>query len=112
MRSVLFIATALLMAACQPPADAPDWSGKWMGPEGTYMTLQQNNRGTYDVAIRDLDGERVFNAAHNAEGVLEFTRDGVREKIVPGNGAQTGMKWLADKHDCLVIRMGEGYCCD
>jgi hypothetical protein len=26
------------------------------------------------------------------------------------DGAGTGMKWLADKTDCLVVAPGEGFC--
>jgi hypothetical protein len=28
------------------------------------------------------------------------------------DGARTGMKWLADKRDCLTVAFGEGYCRD
>lgn len=106
------LTAVLLLSGCQPAEMAPDWSGKWTGPEGTHLTLRQNNRGTFDLAIRNLDGERVFNAARDKDGILKFTRDGVTETIQAGTGAQTGMKWLADKQDCLVIRSGEGYCRD
>ena len=34
------------------------------------------------------------------------------ETIIATSGKGTGMKWLADKHDCLVIKPGEGYCRD
>ena len=37
-------------------------------------------------------------------------RDGVRESLRPGSGVETGMKWLQDKSDCLVVKPGEGYC--
>ena len=35
---------------------------------------------------------------------------GKQEKIYATNGIGTGMKWLADKNDCLAIRPGEGFC--
>ncbi len=28
------------------------------------------------------------------------------------NGAETGMKWLSEKANCLTISPGEGYCRD
>ena len=111
-KKFLILAGILCLAACQPKAPAHDWSGKWLGPEGTYLSLSQNLRGTYDVAIRNLDGERVFNATSDKDGVLTFTRDGVTETIRPGTGKETGMKWLTDKHDCLIVKPGEGYCRD
>jgi hypothetical protein len=38
--------------------------------------------------------------------------DGVRESLRATDGAGTGMKWLAGKTTCLVVRPGEGFCRD
>lgn len=57
----------------------------------------------------NLDGARTFPATATAEGI-SFERDGVRESIRVTDGAATGMKWLADKSDCLTVKPGEGYC--
>jgi hypothetical protein len=34
------------------------------------------------------------------------------ESIHAGNGEDTGMKWLLDKKNCLIIKYGEGFCRD
>ena len=39
-------------------------------------------------------------------------RNGVAETAVPGNGDAAGLKYLAGKQDCLVVKPGEGYCRD
>lgn len=87
---------------------AQQWVGKWVGPEGTYLEITQV-AGRYTVNIRNLDGVRTFPAEILEDG-LAFQRDGVPEFIRATDGKGTGMKWLADKSDCLGIRPGEGYC--
>lgn len=107
-------ATAPTQSAPTQPAPkqiATDrWLGQWNGPEGTYLRLS-GGEGKYDVAIRNLDGERVFKG-EAAGDVVRFERDGTAESIRATDGAATGMKWLADKKDCLTIKSGEGYCRD
>lgn len=96
-------------AASTPGAAAPDrWLGRWQGPEGTFLEIT-GNAGAYRVTVQNLDGPRTFDATGSGDS-LGFTRDGVAETIRAGNGADTGMKWLADKRDCLVVKAGEGYC--
>lgn len=85
------------------------WLGQWTGPEGTYLKISGGRDGVYVIAIRDLDGERSFRGDGVAEGI-EFERDGVKERLHATDGAGTGMKWLTDKHDCLTVHVGEGYC--
>jgi len=84
------------------------WVGRWMGPEGTYLDVIPAG-GAYDIVIRNLNGARTFSG-HAAADRMHFTRDGVSESIRAGTGADTGMKWLADKSQCLVVKRGEGYC--
>lgn len=113
---VLF--AALLVMACSPTdsnesastAATDAWLGRWNGPEGTYLLLEGAN-GRYDVTIANLDGPRVFRGAASA-GRIAFERDGVAETLHSTNGVETGMKWLAEKNDCLTVRVGEGYCRD
>ncbi|WP_342050732.1 MULTISPECIES: hypothetical protein [unclassified Cupriavidus] len=95
-------------AASAPAADK--WLGKWTGPEGTFLLLE-GGHGKYDVTVQNLDGPRKFEGKAIGGGI-EFERDGVKEDIRATNGAETGMKWLADKKDCLTVRTGEGYCRD
>ncbi|WP_059413635.1 hypothetical protein [Cupriavidus basilensis] len=87
-----------------------EWLGKWTGPEGTFLELV-GGHGKYDVTVQNLDGPRKFEGRY-ADGGIEFDRDGTREVIRATDGAETGMKWLADKKNCLTVRAGEGYCRD
>ncbi|MGV3591760.1 MAG: hypothetical protein ACO1PZ_08715 [Gammaproteobacteria bacterium] len=107
-------ALCLLIGACtRHDADgaAPDaWLGDWHGPEGTLLTIA-GGRGAYRITVRDLDGPRSFDGGAVADGIT-FERDGTPETIRATNGPGTGMKWLADKRNCLVIRPGEGFCRD
>jgi hypothetical protein len=102
-----------------PPTQAPSaperteitadkWLGQWNGPEGTYLRIA-GGKGRYEVTVRNLDGPRSFPGLA-ADNRIEFERDGVKESLKATNGQGTGMKWLADKSDCLVVRPGEGYC--
>lgn len=94
-----------LLTACNQP-QPENLSGKWQGPEGTYMVIRDN-----DISIANLDGERTFPIQRTGN-TITFTRDGVSETVKRGNGVDTGMKWLAEKKDCLVVKTGEGYCRD
>ncbi len=92
----------------QPPTD--QWLGQWNGPEGTFLRLSGEN-GNYEITVRNLDGPRIFKGSAAGEGV-RFERDGIQETLRATNGRDTGMKWLADKSNCLTVRPGEGYCRD
>jgi hypothetical protein len=111
------VALALLLGgACAACAEHSDtrrtdaWVGRWWGPEGTYLDIS-GTRGSYEITIKDLDRARMF-AGSARNGHIEFRRDGKLEVLRPTSGEATGMKWLADKHDCLTIARGEGYCRD
>lgn len=117
--SLIVLAAAALGGCSRPaPPAAPvvaagvpgNWLGRWPGPEGTYLEVA-GGPGTYDVTVRNLDGPRRFDAKAGS-GTLVFVRDGVTETIRAGDGTATGMKWLAGKRDCLVVKPGEGYCRD
>lgn len=86
------------------------WQGRWQGVEGTYLELQARG-DDYQIIIQDLDVARTFPATVTAQG-LRFERDGQVKQIQAATGAATGMKWLSDKKDCLMIRAGEGFCRD
>lgn len=92
------------------PTPARQWVGRWTGPEGTYLDIALAD-ASYQVTIRDLDAARTFAATPGPEG-LAFERDGAAETIRATDGPGTGMKWLTDKADCLVVRPGEGFCRD
>jgi len=61
--------------------------------------------------VRNLDGPRTFQG-RAVDGGIAFERDGKTETLRAGNGDATGMKWLAGKKDCLLVRSGEGWCRD
>lgn len=125
-RSAVAIALLVLLLGCGkqdgvalPSSQAPNapkqaetatdkWVGQWNGPEGTYLRIS-GSKGRYEVTVRNLDGPRSFLGTA-AENGIEFDRDGVKEALRATNGQGTGMKWLADKSECLMVRTGEGYC--
>jgi hypothetical protein len=86
------------------------WLGRWDGVEGTYLRLAKNG-DKYAVEIRDLDGPKTFEGFGDGNRI-RFTRDGKTEFISAGDGQATGMKWLADKKNCLLTKTGEGWCRD
>jgi hypothetical protein len=91
-------------------AVADAWAGRWTGPEGTWLDLD-GSEGSYRLTLRDLDGERSFEAIA-AEGGVYFERDGRHLLLRATDGTGTGMKWLADKRECLAVAPGEGWCRD
>jgi hypothetical protein len=129
---VLFFALTVLLGACRdrtstatrpaatsdlPPnpaatplasVPAEKWLGQWNGPEGTFLDLAQTGNH-YVVKIRSLDSLDTYDGVATADGI-QFTRDGKAESIRAGNGEGTGMKWLLDKKNCLIIKYGEGFC--
>ena len=91
-----------------PVADG--WVGDWAGPEGSSLKIEKQEVG-YRLVITDLDGPHEFHGIA-AGDVIEFERDGAKEGLRAGDGAATGMKWLAGKRDCLLVKAGEGWCRD
>jgi hypothetical protein len=120
VRLIAFVAAAIVFLGCgdrnadsraSNTAPATDnWLGTWNGPEGTFLRLDGGN-GTYEITIQNLDGPRSFQGSALG-GQIRFERDGIKEAIRATKGAETGMKWLADKSNCLTVRPGEGYCRD
>jgi hypothetical protein len=113
----LICASLLLLAACKenpddgrPAMNSDTWLGKWTGPEGTSLEIAKDKLH-YKLTITDLDGPKEYRG-EASRGGIDFMRDGEKLTIHPGSGADTGMKWLADKHNCLVVATNEGYCRD
>jgi hypothetical protein len=125
----VWVVTAVLgaaLAACtesEPARDSPQswrspasadaaatdtWIGRWTGPEGTYLEIRGGD-GRYEVTVANLDGPQSYYGQAQDEGIA-FRRGGNREIIRETDGNGTGMKWLAGKSNCLVIRPGEGFC--
>ncbi|ESQ80629.1 hypothetical protein [Asticcacaulis sp. YBE204] len=98
-------------ASASSAADvASDYVGRWTGPEGTSLEVTAREHD-YVVSITNLDGPKEFTGTVVGNGI-QIERDGQKFLIQHSNGAQTGMKWLADKRDCVTVTTGEGYCRD
>lgn len=86
------------------------WEGRWTGPEGTYLQISKQGDG-YKIENRTLDASEYYQGVFK-DGKIIFQRGGRQETLTKVDGRLTGMKWLADKHDCLAIKPGEGFCRD
>lgn len=101
---------AVVATPAPAPTPAPDrWLGRWNGPEGTYLDIAAAPDGSYALEIANLDGPRPLTARAVGDH-LEFERDGQAQTLSFTDGPGTGMKWLQDKTDCVVVVVGEGYC--
>ncbi|MFK3891226.1 hypothetical protein [Sphingomonas sp. NPDC079357] len=99
--------------AVEPAATAAleeRYLGRWIGVEGMYLNVARREEGGVTLDMQwDLDHRGTFAGSVTAEG-LRFMRGGVAETAVLGDGDATGLKWLAGKKECLVVKPGEGYC--
>jgi hypothetical protein len=86
------------------------WAGQWNGPEGTFLKID-GRRGVYTLTIQNLDGPSTYEGK-SVDHRIRFMRNDREAYIQATDGAGTGMKWLAEKQNCLVIRAGEGFCRD
>jgi len=92
------------------PTDS--WIGKWVGVEGLVLDIQPAGEpGRYVLSVTLLDGTRTYEGIADGERI-SFTREGQAQFIRAATGKETGLKWLADKQDCLMIEPGEGFCRD
>ncbi|RDS89652.1 membrane lipoprotein lipid attachment site-containing protein [Pseudomonas fluorescens] len=96
-----------------PPTDK--WVGKWIGVEGLHLTIAKDDsvgRGHYLLTMQyglDADDSGTFKGEAAEDGIA-FTRPDGPQLLRAGDGEATGLKWLADKKDCLIVATGEGYC--
>lgn len=103
------------VAVAETPAASPasGWVGRWVGPEGLYVDIKPDggaDSGRFTLKMKyTLDDEGSFAGRAVADGIA-FERGGKTETLKAATGGETGMKWLADKKDCLVVATGEGYC--
>ena len=92
------------------PTDA--WIGKWIGVEGLVLDIQPAGEpGHYVLSVTLLDGTNSYDGTADGD-MIRFIRNGRPESIRAATGAATGLKWLADKQNCLMIQQGEGFCRD
>jgi hypothetical protein len=88
------------------------WIGTWTGPEGTSLTVTQQEEGRlYGLYFVMLDGP-IETIGTPTENGIAFNRLDGDFTLTHGTGEDTGMKWLLEKNDCLVVQQSEGYCRD
>lgn len=135
-KTVLTLSALLLLSGCtedshtqetQTPAvteqsqsdyqTTDQWVGKWTGVEGLVLDISKNQPagpGHYLLEMRyglDADQSGTFEGQATEQGI-SFSREGDTHLLRAGDGETTGMKWLAEKQDCLIVQSGEGYCRD
>jgi hypothetical protein len=96
--------------AANPAATTDAMVGEWKGAEGTFLRIEGGS-GKYQLTVQNLDGPRTFEGKKLGDRI-QFERDGKKELVRTTDGAGTGMKYLADKKDCVSIVNGDGYCRD
>lgn len=88
------------------------WAGQWTGVEGMYVTITAAEPGKYKLDMQsDLDTRGTYDGTDSEHGI-RFTRGGEQLTLRHGNGDESGLKYLAGKTDCLIVKQGEGYCRD
>jgi hypothetical protein len=102
--------------AAADPATAPhrfaSWAGKWTGVEGMYVTITPGEPGKYKLEMQsDLDTKGTYDGNDSEHGI-KFKRGSEELSLRRGNGDETGLKYLAGKKECLIVKDGEGYCRD
>ena len=103
-------------ATAEDPATAPhrfaSWAGKWIGVEGMYATITPGEPGKYKLEMQsDLDTKATYDGTDSEHGI-KFKRGTEELSLRRGNGDETGLKYLAGKKECLIVKSGEGYCRD
>ena len=137
MRKALLISVAtsiLILSACQKAEEAPAaetnesvavaeetvpetvdvtaWTGKWTGPEGLYVNITPGTDGKIALEMQsDLDTKGSYEGSATADGI-SFKRGEETLTLKKSTGDETGLKYLAGKKDCLMVKSGEGYCRD
>lgn len=86
------------------------WAGRWIGVEGTFVDITRTSPGSYSLEMQsDLDTRGKY-AGQDAESGIAFTRGNEEFLLRAATGDETGLKYLAGKQDCLMVKPGEGYC--
>ena len=98
------------------PAPAPhrfaSWAGKWTGVEGMFVTITPGAPGQYKLEMQsDLDTKGSYDGTDSEHGI-QFKRGAEQLSLRRGSGDETGLKYLAGKKECLIVKDGEGYCRD
>lgn len=89
-----------------------NWAGKWTGVEGMVATITPTEPGKYKLEMQsDLDTKGSYDGEDSEHGIT-FKRGDEELSLRSGSGDETGLKYLAGKKDCLIVKSGEGYCRD
>jgi hypothetical protein len=89
-----------------------DWAGKWIGPEGLFAEIKPTTPAHYDLKIQsNLDTLGTYKG-YDSEHGIKFEKDGKTQSLHGVSGDDTGLKYLAGKKECLMIKPGEGFCRD
>lgn len=104
------------MGETTDPATAPHrfatWAGKWTGVEGMYVTITPADPGKYKLEMQsDLDTKGNYDGSDSEHGI-QFKRGNEQLSLTRASGDETGLKYLAGKKECLIVKTGEGYCRD
>ena len=92
--------------------DVADWAGKWTGPEGLYVIVTPGTEGKIALEMQsDLDTKGSYEGTATADGI-SFKRGDEMLTLKQATGDQTGLKYLAGKKNCLMVKSGEGFCRD
>lgn len=104
---------AIAVDAAATEATVPlEWAGKWIGPEGLYVIIRPLDGSSVELEMQsDLDTLDTYAGSITPEGI-SFERGGEMLLLKPASGADTGLKYLAEKTNCLMVQPGEGYCRD
>lgn len=86
-------------------------AGHYVGPEGLYLDVKAFPDDQFRLTGQyDLDNRGSWEGRADEHGI-RFTRNGEEHTLRPTTGPGTGMKWLAEKKDCVVVTEGsEAYC--
>lgn len=89
------------------------WIGRWVGPEGLFLDIASKGgefSGRYTLKMQYTLDKRASVEGMAHLDTIVFERDGEQHVLRAGTGAQSGMKWLADKRQCLIVGTAEAYC--
>ncbi len=89
------------------------WLGRWTGVEGTYLVIAKGALpDRYRLEMQyTLDSKGSYAGTGTGQGIA-FTRPDGKQVLRASDGDATGLKYLAGKKDCLMVKDGEGYCRD
>ncbi len=96
----------------EPSHRFANWSGRWVGVEGLFAQITPTISGQYNLKIQsDLDTLRDYKG-YDSEHGIKFEKDGKTQSLTRVTGNEIGLKYLAGKKECLMIKSGEGFCRD